>query len=194
MTPEDFMQLRPDTPGYVNYTEAGRSAAEANRPKRFNANKTFRSVKAASGLGLRELASNASTSRMALPVADTAKSGVQSFSPSTPKKKDEFNINELNSLGQLELGLGRKRLDTELEYSKKMGDQTIDFNVNKLNRYDKIANNEANRALGMELSTRLPYAAFEKSAGLFKGAETLSSSLPGVLDTLKYQKNVSMSL
>jgi hypothetical protein len=64
MTPEDFMQLRPDTPGYINYTEAGRAAARDNKPKPFNADKTFGSVKAASGLGLSTLSSNATQSRL----------------------------------------------------------------------------------------------------------------------------------
>lgn len=72
-------------------------------------------------------------------------------------------------------------------------DQDVNLEKRILTELEPMANNEKNRALGMELATRLPYATFEKSADLFGGARTLASAM-GTFDTLRYQKGVSMSL
>lgn len=97
-----------------------------------------------------------------------------------------------------------RKQDKGLEVRRKQGEQDIDLNIRKTKEWQPLANNEANRALGMELqvrnkalgdelATRLPYATFEKSADLFGGAKTLASVMPS-FDTLRYQKGVSMSL
>lgn len=86
-----------------------------------------------------------------------------------------------------------RKQDKGLEVRRKQGEQDIDLNIRKTKEWQPLANNEANRALGMELATRLPYATFEKSADLFGGAKTLASVMPS-FDTLRYQKGVAMSL
>lgn len=87
----------------------------------------------------------------------------------------------------------KRGLDNELAARKTQGDQDIAYTDTIITKLRPKANDEANRALGMELATRLPYATFEKSADLFGGAKTLASVMPS-FDTLRYQKGVAMSL
>lgn len=85
-----------------------------------------------------------------------------------------------------------RRLD--LEDRKATDNQTIDFNLNFLNKVRTKANDEINRSLGNQLAIQLPYNAYQNDSNRFKGAETLSSTLPGVLSALKYSNNnVSVS-
>ncbi|MFN7394185.1 MAG: hypothetical protein ACK5U6_17340 [Pseudanabaena sp.] len=192
MTPEDFMQLRPDTPGYINYTEAGRAAARDNKPKPFNADKTFGSVKAASGLGLRTLSSNATQSRMALPLSDVAKSGVQSIG--TTAKSSQPAKTEPSDLDRL-----KGAYDIDYKYRGLYGNQDIDLSKRKIKEVNTLANNEANRALGMELATRLPYASFEQNLTSMRqagvNAANMTNSISGAYNSSVSKLNpVSMSL
>jgi len=143
--------------------------------------------------GLRAVNSNTSQSRMALPLADVGKSGASRFgdTSNTPKPLSDDNYNKNASS---DLSTRQSMWNQDLAAKNAIGNQDINLNIRRMKEYEPLANNEANRALGMELTTRLPYATFDKSADLFGGAKTLSSSLPGVLDSMKYQKGVSMNL
>ena len=144
-----------------------------------------------SGLGnsdaVRNSNFNTSKSRFSLPATDVAKSGISSFNSSRQTT---------SSISQPEPDIAtqyRNLSNADLDRVKGLDNQELQANINRIKQYQPLANNEANRALGMELATRLPYATFEKSADLFGGAKTLASVM-GTFDTLRYQKGVSMSL
>ena len=170
MNPEDFMQLRPDTPGYINYTQAGRSAAADNKPKPFDASKTFRSIKEASGIGDRDSNFNTAKSRMALPLSDTARSGSESFSKST-QSTPQSSVNT-------DFDLYNKLSDRSLQDRGAMGNQDIDLTKRKSKEVDTLANNEANRAMGMQLATQFPYKKYETESS--SAREMMSSSLGAI--------------
>jgi len=158
MTPEDFMQLRPDTPGYINYT--------AN--------------------------SNSTQSRMSLPLSDVAKSGVQSIG--TTAKSSQPAKTEPSDLDRL-----KGAYDIDYKYRGLYGNQDIDLSKRKIKEVNTLANNEANRALGMELATRLPYASFEQNLTSMRqagvNAANMTNSISGAYNSSVSKLNpVSMSL
>lgn len=137
--------------------------------------------------GLRSANLNSTKSRMKTRIVDVAKQGVKPIAsmatkPVSSQPQDIFSPSGYKALADAELYKTKNNSAAELQY-----------NLDVLKQYTPKANDEANRALGMELSTRLPYATFEKSADLFGGAKTLASAM-GTFDTLRYQKGVSMSL
>lgn len=190
MTPDDFMQLRPDTPGYVNYTEAGRSAAKDNKPKPFNADKTFGSVKAASGLGLRDSISRSTKSRMALPFVDVAKSAVQGLgTTASPSQLARTEVSDLDRL--------KGAYDTDYKYRALYGNQDIDLTKRKIREVDTLANNEANRAMSMSLATQFPYKKYEtESSSAREIMNNAQSAIPTFLNraTASRINPVSLSL
>ena len=143
----------------------------------------------------RQANSNTSRRRMAMSSVLNKASGVSQFNPYPTSSKvnpatgqswfeapsPEYQAYEMNRGNQ-----GLKDRQTKF-------DQDVNLEKRILTELEPMANNEKNRALGMELATRLPYATFEKSADLFGGAKTLASVMPS-FDTLRYQKGVAMSL
>ena len=117
-------------------------------------------------LNLRAANSDATQSRMALPMSDVAKSGVQSlattgkFSQST---KPELSKPELSDLDRL-----KGAYDIDYKYRGLYGNQDIDLSKRKITEVDTLANNEAIRALGNELATKFPYHKYDTEADAFK--------------------------
>lgn len=124
--------------------------------------------KLSSGAGesLRTVNSDTTQSRMALPISDVAKSGVQSlattgkFSQST---KPELSKPELSDLDRL-----KGAYDIDYKYRGLYGNQDIDLSKRKITEVDTLANNEANRAYGMQLATQFPYHKYDTEADAFK--------------------------
>jgi len=139
--------------------------------------------KLSSGAGesLRTVNSDTTQSRMALPMSDVAKSGVQSlattgkFSQST---KPELSKPELSDLDRL-----KGAYDIDYKYRGLYGNQDIDLTKRKIKEVDTLANNEANRALGMELATKFPYHKYDTEADAFKSV-TNNMLAPSRFDSL----------
>lgn len=112
-------------------------------------------------LNLRAANSDATQSRMALPLSDTAKSGVQSLA--TTGKFSQSTKPELSDLDKL-----KGAYDIDYKYRGLYGNQDIDLTKRKIKEVDTLANNEANRALGMELATKFPYHKYDTEADAFK--------------------------
>ena len=113
------------------------------------------------GESLRAANSNTTQSRMALPLSDTAKSGVQSLA--TTGKFSQSTKPELSDLDRL-----KGAYDIDYKYRGLYGNQDIDLTKRKIKEVDTLANNEANRALGMELATKFPYHKYDTEADAFK--------------------------
>lgn len=119
--------------------------------------------KLSSGAGesLRAVNSDTTQSRMALPLSDTAKFGVQSLA--TTGKFSQSTKPELSDLDRL-----KGVYDIDYKYRGLYGNQDIDLSKRKITEVDTLANNEANRALGMELATKFPYHKYDTEADAFK--------------------------
>ena len=172
MSVNDFMQLRPDSPGYVNYTEAGKAAAADNKPKSFDASKTFRSIQGASGLGARQLNSNTSESRMSLPLSDVAQSANQRFGKNTNTQTTEIDETAKN------LSTRQSTWNQDLAGKNAIGNQDINLNIRRVKEYEPLANNEANRAMGMSLATQFPYKKYENESS--SARDIMNSSLGAI--------------
>lgn len=90
-----------------------------------------------------------------------------------------------------------RRLDLEDRAAR--DDQEFRSNMRRLEKFEPKKNNEANRALGMELATRLPYSSFEENlrsmrqAGI--NATNMTNSISGAYSNSVSRLNpVSMSL
>ena len=112
--------------------------------------------------GLRAANSDATQSRMALPLSDVAKFGSESFS-----KNAKLAPNTQSSLTS-DFDLYNKLSDRSLQDRGAMGNQDIDLTKRKIKEVDTLANNEANRALGNELATKFPYHKYDTEADAFK--------------------------
>ena len=55
-----------------------------------------------------------------------------------------------------------------LERSQGLSAGELQANINRVKQYEPLANNEANRALGMELATKFPYHKYDTEADAFK--------------------------
>lgn len=66
------------------------------------------------------------------------------------------------------LNLNKGLSDIDLSYRTKIEDATLQSNINRIKKYEPLANNEANRALGMELATKFPYHKYDTEADAFK--------------------------
>lgn len=111
--------------------------------------------------GLRAANSDTTQSRMALPMSDTVKFGVQSLA--TTGKSSQSTKPELSDLDRL-----KGVYDIDYKYRGLYGNQDIDLSKRKIKEVDTLANNEANRALGMELATKFPYHKYDTEADAFK--------------------------
>ena len=119
--------------------------------------------KLSSGAGdsLRTVNFNTTQSRMASPLSDTAKSGVQSLA--TTGKFSQSTNPELSDLDRL-----KGAYDIDYKYRGLYGNQDIDLSKRKITEVDTLANNEANRALCMDLATKFPYHKKYTEADAFK--------------------------
>lgn len=145
--------------------------------------------------GLRAANSDATQSRMALPISDVAKSGVQSlattgkFSQST---KPELSKPELSDLDRL-----KGAYDIDYKYRGLYGNQDIDLTKRKIREVDTLANNETNRAYGMQLATQFPYQKYaNESASARSIMDNSQAAIPTFLNraTASRLNPVSMSL
>lgn len=55
-----------------------------------------------------------------------------------------------------------------LERSQGLSAGELQANINRVKQYEPLANNEANRALGMDLATKFPYHKYDTEADAFK--------------------------
>lgn len=119
--------------------------------------------KLSSGAGesLRAVNSDTTQSRMALPLSDVAKSRVQSLA--TTGKFSQSTKPELSDLDRL-----KGAYDIDYKYRGLYGNQDIDLSKRRITEVDALANNEANRALGMDLATKFPYHKYDTEADAFK--------------------------
>lgn len=119
--------------------------------------------KLSSGAGesLRTVNFDATQSRMALPLSDVAKSGVQSLA--TTGKFSQSTKPELSDLDRL-----KGAYDIDYKYRGLYGNQDIDLSKRKITEVDTLANNETNRAYGMQLATQFPYHKYDTEADAFK--------------------------
>lgn len=97
------------------------------------------------------------------------------------------------------VALNKSLSNTDLEYRKKIEDATLQANINRVKQYEPLANNEKNRALGMELATRLPYSSFEENLRSMRqagvNAANMTSSISGAYSNSVSRLNpVSMGL
>ena len=113
-------------------------------------------------LSLRAVNSDTTRSRMALPLSDVAKSGSESFGKNT-----RLAPSTQSSLAS-DFDLYNKLSDRSLQDRGAMGNQDIDLTKRKIREVDTLANNEANRALGMDLATKFPYHKYDTEADAFK--------------------------
>lgn len=119
--------------------------------------------KLSSGAGesLRTVNSDATQSRMALPISGVAKFGVQSLA--TTGKFSQSTKPELSDLDRL-----KGAYDIDYKYRGLYGNQDIDLTKRKIKEVDTLANDEAIRALGNELATKFPYHKYDTEADAFK--------------------------
>lgn len=148
--------------------------------------------KLSSGAGesLRTVNSDTTQSRMALPLSDTAKSGVQSLA--TTGKFSQSTKPELSDLDKL-----KGAYDIDYKYRGLYGNQDIDLSKRKITEVDTLANNEANRAYGMQLATQFPYQKYaNESASARSIMDNSQAAIPTFLNraTASRLNPVSMSL
>lgn len=131
--------------------------------------------KLSSGAGesLRAVNSNTTQSRMA---SNVAKFGVQSLE--TTGKFSQSTKPELSDLDRL-----KGAYDIDYKYRGLYGNQDIDLSKRKITEVDTLANNEANRALGMDLATKFPYHKYDTEADAFKSV-TNNMLSPSRFDSL----------
>lgn len=111
---------------------------------------------------LRDVNSDTTRSRMALPMSDVAKSGSQSFG-SLQKQSSLAQPQEPDIATQY-----RNLSSADLDRVKGLDNQELQANINRIKQYQPLANNEANRALGMDLATKFPYHKYDTEADAFK--------------------------
>ena len=143
------------------------------------------------GESLRTVNSNTTQSRMALPMSDVAKSGSESFSKNT--KSSLGNQSSLNS----DFDLYNKLSDRSLQDRGAMGNQDIDLTKRKIREVDTLANNEANRAYGMQLAAQFPYQKYaNESASARSIMDNSHAAIPTFLNraTASRLNPVSLSL
>lgn len=128
-------------------------------------------------------------------------SGVEQFNPyptatkSTPNQsRPQLNSQEPDMATQY-----RNISSADLDRVKGLDNQELQANINRVTKYQPLANNEANRALGNELATKFPYASFEENlkskrqAGI--NAINMTNSISGAYNSSISKLNpVSMSL
>lgn len=142
-------------------------------------------------LNLRATNSDATQSRMALPLSDVAKSGSESFSKNT-----KLAPNTQSSLTS-DFDLYNKLSDRSLQDRGAMGNQDIDLTKRKIREVDTLANNEANRAYGMQLATQFPYQKYaNESASARSIMDNSQAAIPTFLNraTASRLNPVSLSL
>jgi hypothetical protein len=142
-------------------------------------------------LSLRAANSDATQSRMALPISDVAKSGSESFGKNT-----QLAPNTQSSLAS-DFDLYNKLSDRSLQDRGAMGNQDIDLTKRKIREVDTLANNEANRAYGMQLATQFPYKKYEtESSSAREIMNNAQSAIPTFLNraTASRLNPVSLSL
>ena len=130
-------------------------------------------------------------SRMALPISDVAKAGSESFGKNT-----RLAPNTQSSLTS-DFDLYNKLSDRSLQDRGAMGNQDIDLTKRKIREVDTLANNEANRALGMNLATQFPYQKYaNESASARSIMDNSQAAIPAFLNraTASRLNPVSMSL
>ena len=93
----------------------------------------------------------------------------------------------------------KRGLDNELAARKTQGDQDIAYTDTIITKLRPKANNEANRALGMELATRLPYSSFEENLRSMRqagvNATNMTNAISGAYsNSVSRLSPVSMSL
>ncbi len=129
---------------------------------------------------------------MSLPLSDVAKSGSQSLGNSS-KIKSNTKPQDSNS----DFDLYNKLSDRSLQDRGAMGNQDIDLTKRKIREVDTLANNEANRAYGMQLATQFPYKKYEvESSSAREIMSNAQSAIPAFLNraTASRLNPVSMSL
>lgn len=141
--------------------------------------------------GLRAANSDATQSRMALPMSDVAKFGSQSFSGST-KQSPSVQSQEPDMVTQY-----RNLSSADLDRVKGLDNQELQANINRIKQYQPLANNEANRAYGMQLATQFPYKKYEtESSSAREIMNNAQSAIPTFLNraTASRLNPVSLSL
>jgi len=123
--------------------------------------------------GLRAANSDTSKARMSLPLSDVAKSGSESFGSNV---KPNVQPQSSNS----DFDLYSKLSDRSLKDRGAMGNQDIDLTKRKIREVDTIANNEANRAMGMSLATQFPYKKYEAES---TSAREIMNNAQGAIPT-----------
>lgn len=87
------------------------------------------------------------------------------------------------------LNLNKGLSDIDLSYRTKIEDATLQSNINRIKKYEPLANNEANRAYGMkldnenralgnQLATQFPYKKYETESS--SAREIMNSSLGAI--------------
>ena len=100
----------------------------------------------------------ATQSRMALPVTEISNSGVNSFANSSQQKNKPLP-DEPDMVTQY-----RNLSSADLDRVKGLDSQELQANINRIKQYQPLANNEANRAMGMQLATQFPYKKYESES------------------------------
>lgn len=111
---------------------------------------------------LRSASSNTTKSRMSLPLSDVARSGSLRFGETSATKPAEVDDNAKT------LATRQSMWNQDIAAKNAIGNQDINLNIRRVKEYDTLANNEANRALGMDLATKFPYHKYDTEADAFK--------------------------
>lgn len=196
MSAQDFLELRPDQAQYVNYTKEGDNARLRNVGSQAISNAASSTTKTAKGTGtlaggLRAINARASQSRMSLPLSDVARGGSKSFSQGidVPQRQSSSEMSDFDLFNKLS--------SRSLQDRGAMGAQDIDLTKRKIREVDTLANNEANRAMGMSLATQFPYKKYEsESTSAREIMNNAQSAIPTFLNraTAARLSPVSMSL
>ena len=191
-----------DTPRLATQAEQYRQSPKAVGDATKNVGRVIRGLtdtaqqKGSLAGGLRAVNSNTAQSRMALPLADVGKSGASRFgnTSNTPKLSSDDNYNKNASS---DLSTRQSMWNQDLAAKNAIGNQDINLNIRRMKEYEPLANNEKNRALGMDLKTKFPYMQYETETA--SGREIMNNAqqaIPTFLNraTASRLNPVSMSL
>ena len=191
-----------DTPRLATQAEQYRQSPKAVGDATKNVGRVIRGLtdtaqqKGSLAGGLRAVNSNTAQSRMALPLADVGKSGASRFgnTSNTPKPSSDDNYNKNASS---DLSTRQSMWNQDLAAKNAIGNQDINLNIRRMKEYEPLANNEKNRALGMDLKTKFPYMQYETETA--SGREIMNNAqqaIPTFLNraTASRLNPVSMSL
>lgn len=155
----------------------------------------------------RVLNSNTSKSRMFMPKRGSFLSkatGLEQFKPSSSQPVTTQAVKPIQATSNLpswadDVTRQKEFNKLALERSQGLSAGELQANINRVKQYEPLANNEKNRALGMELATRLPYSSFEENLRSMRqagvNATNMTNSISGAYSNSVSKLNpVSMSL